>query len=235
MSEDNRSTAASRPARRTSAAGRSTRNRNAENLRRSAGTAQASGRRTARQGSPDRISGRSSRNSRGNRKRRPEIPPVSLERNSNIIDGITFGFSIALLLGAAVGSVYSGAGDTLIEDFIRILTMPAPLVTDYFALGSLPAAFLNAGLCGLSMALFMFFMPGLSHVNTLAGFFLVISHCFYGLNFLNMWPCFLAPFLYLKLKNLNYNDNLHICMFATCFAPFVSLKHQPLSCRREGV
>ena len=160
MSEDNRSTAASRPARRTSAAGRSTRNRNAENLRRSAGTAQASGRRTARQGSPDRISGRSSRNSRGNRKRRPEIPPVSLERNSNIIDGITFGFSIALLLGAAVGSVYSGAGDTLIEDFIRILTMPAPLVTDYFALGSLPAAFLNAGLCGLSMALFMFFMPG---------------------------------------------------------------------------
>ena len=222
MSEDNRSTAASRPARRTSAAGRSTRNRNAENLRRSAGTAQASGRRTARQGSPDRISGRSSRNSRGNRKRRPEIPPVSLERNSNIIDGITFGFSIALLLGAAVGSVYSGAGDTLIEDFIRILTMPAPLVTDYFALGSLPAAFLNAGLCGLSMALFMFFMPGLSHVNTLAGFFLVISHCFYGLNFLNMWPCFLAPFLYLKLKNLNYNDNLHVCMFATCFAPFVS-------------
>lgn len=222
MSEDNRSTAASRPARLTSAAGRSSRNRNAENLRRSADTAQISGRRVARQGSPDRISGRSSRNSRGNRKRRPEIPPVSLERNSNIIDGITFGFSIALLLGAAVGSVYSGAGDTLIEDFIRILTMPAPLVTDYFALGSLPATFLNAGLCGLSMALFMFFMPGLSHVNTLAGFFLVISHCFYGLNFLNMWPCFLAPFLYLKLKNLNYNDNLHVCMFATCFAPFVS-------------
>ena len=147
---------------------------------------------------------------------------MSMERNSNIIDGITFGFSLALLLGAAVGCVYSGAGDTLIEDFIRILTMPAPLVTDYFALGSLPAAFLNAGLCGLSMALFMFFMPGLSHVNTLAGFFLVISHCFYGLNFLNMWPCFLAPFLYLKLKKLNYNDNLHVCMFATCFAPFVS-------------
>ena len=200
MSKDNRSAAGSRSAQRRSAAGR----------------------RAAKQNSPNRSSGRSSRSTKRNRKKHPEIPPVSLERNSNIIDGITFGFSIALLLGSAVGSVYSGAGATLIEDFIRILTMPAPLVTDYFALGSLPAAFLNAGLCGLSMALFMFFMPGLSHVNTLAGFFLVISHCFYGLNFLNMWPCFLAPFLYLKLKKLNYNDNLHICMFATCFAPFVS-------------
>ena len=236
MSEDNRSRAGSQPAQPTPAAGRSARNRKAENLRRSGGTVQNSGgtaqnsgdivrnsgRRASKQNPPNRSSGRSSRNTKGNRKRRSQIPPVSIERNSNIIDGITFGFSIALLLGAAVGSVYSGAGATLIEDFIRILTMPAPLVTDYFALGSLPATFLNAGLCGLSMALFMFFMPGLSHVNTLAGFFLVISHCFYGLNFLNMWPCFLAPFLYLKLKKLNYNDNLHVCMFATCFAPFVS-------------
>lgn len=243
MTEDNRSTAGSRPVRRAPAKGRSSRNRNTENLRRtgrraknsggtaqysgrraqySGGTAQNSGPRAAKQSSRGTNSARDSRNTKVNRRKRPAIPPVSLERNSNIIDGITFGFSIALLLGSAVGCVCSGAGATLIEDFIRILTMPAPLVTDYFALGSLPAAFLNAGLCGLSMALIMFFMPGLSHVNTLAGFFLVISHCFYGLNFLNMWPCFLAPFLYLKLKNLSYNDNLHICMFATCFAPFVS-------------
>ncbi len=157
MSEDNRSTAGSRPAQRTPAAGRSARNRNTENLRRSGGTVQNSGRRVTEQSSPDRIpgqrspdkisgqsspdrisgqrspssiSGQSSRNTKGKRKKRPEIPPVSMERNSNIIDGITFGFSLALLLGAAVGCVYSGAGDTLIEDFIRILTMPAPLVTD---------------------------------------------------------------------------------------------------------
>ena len=85
-----------------------------------------------------------------------------------------------------------------------------------------PAAFLNAGLCGMTMAAFMYILPGPSHVNTLAGYFLVISHCFYGLNFLNMWPCFLSPFLYITLKNLDYNENLHVCMFAPCFSPFVS-------------
>ena len=72
------------------------------------------------------------------------------------------------------------------------------------------------------MAFFMFFLPGPSHTNTLAGFFLVIAHCFYGLNFLNMWPCFIAPFLYLTVKQLDYNENLHVCMFSTCFSPFVS-------------
>ena len=147
---------------------------------------------------------------------------ITEQRNSNIIDGMTFGFSAALFIGCFAGAVYTGTLKTLPQDFLRILTTPGPLVTDYFMIGSLPAAFLNAGLCGLTMACFMVFLPGPSHVNTLAGYFLVIAHCFYGLNFLNMLPCFFAPFLYLKIKNLDYNENLHVCMFATCFGPFVS-------------
>lgn len=168
-----------------------------------------------------RKTGNSSRKTNTRQKKKNSVPPISAQRNSKIIDGITFGFSGALLAAAAVAAIYTGTADTLWEDFVRILTSPAPLVTDYFMLGSLSATFLNAGLCGLTMALFMYFLPGLSHVNTLAGYFLVISHCFYGLNFLNMWPCFLAPFLYLRLKHLDYNENLHVCMFATCFSPFV--------------
>ena len=37
-----------------------------------------------------------------------------------------------------------------------------------------------------------------------------------------MLPCFFAPFLYLRLKKLDINQNLHVCMFATCFSPFIS-------------
>ena len=147
---------------------------------------------------------------------------LSDQQNSNIIDGFVTGFSAALLLGAAAGAWYTGTWGTLLSDFRRIMMTPGPLVTDYFNIGSLPAAFLNAGLCGLVMALFMIGLPGPSHVNTLSGYFLVVAHCFYGLNFLNMWPCFLAPFIYLFLKKLDYNQNLHVCMFSTCFSPFIS-------------
>lgn len=155
-------------------------------------------------------------------RRSPKRPPVTVQRNSYIIDGITFGFSAALLGAAAAGAFYTGTTGTIFKDFLRILISPGPAITDYFGLGSMPATFLNAGLCGLVMALIMFFLPGPSHVNTLSGFFLVISHCFYGLNFLNMWPCFLAPILYIKLKRLDLNQNLHVCMFSTCFSPFIS-------------
>ena len=49
---------------------------------------------------------------------------VSEERNSRIIDGMTFGFSIALLLGSAAGAVYTGTFGTLPRDLFRILTSP---------------------------------------------------------------------------------------------------------------
>ena len=147
---------------------------------------------------------------------------VSEQKNSKIIDGTALGFSLALLLAAAAGALYTGTGSSIFGDFLRILTSPGPLITDYFGIGSMPATFLNAGLCGLAMWAFMVLLPGPSRVNTFAGFFLVIAHAFYGLNFLNMWPCFLAPFLYIRLRRLDYNENLHICMLCTCFGPFVS-------------
>ena len=144
------------------------------------------------------------------------------QKNSKIIDRTVLCISLSLLAASAAGALYTGTGSTLFADFLRILALPGPLITDYFDVGSLAAAFLNAGLCGLAMWLFMSQLPGPSHVNTFAGYFLVIAHAFYGLNFLNMWLCFLAPFLYLRLRRLDYNENLHICMFCTCFSPFVS-------------
>ena len=122
-------------------------------------------------------SGKSLSGSAGKRNKHRQRPEISEERNSRIIDGMTFGFSAALLLGCIAGALYTGTFRTLPRDFFRILTSPGPLVTDYFMIGSMPATFLNAGLCGAVMSAFMILLPGPSHVNTLAGYFLVIAHC----------------------------------------------------------
>lgn len=145
-----------------------------------------------------------------------------LESNSRIINRIAFGFSALFLLAAFIAAIYTGEWGHVFANWYLIMISPCPLVTDYLAIGGLSSAFLNAGACGMACFLFMVLLKGHSHANTLAGYFLVVAHCFYGLNFLNMWPCFLAPFLYLRLKKLNYKSNLHVCMFATSFAPFIS-------------
>ena len=87
---------------------------------------------------------------------------ISEERNSMIIDGMAFGFSAALLLACIAGAAYTRTFRSLPADFFRILTSPGPLITDYFMIGSMPAAFLNSGLCGLTMALFMHKLKGYS-------------------------------------------------------------------------
>ena len=69
---------------------------------------------------------------------------VSERKNSRIIDGTALCFSLALLAASAAGAVYTGTGNTLFADFLRILTSPGPLITDYFGVGSLPAAFSDA-------------------------------------------------------------------------------------------
>lgn len=142
--------------------------------------------------------------------------------NTMIINGIAFGFSAAFLIAAFFGVFYTGQWGHVFENWCQIMTSPGPLVTDYLEIGGLSSSFLNAGVCGMVCFLFMIGLKGDSYPNTLAGYFLVVAHCFYGLNLLNMMPCFLAPFIYLCRKNLNYKDNLHICMFCTSFGPFVS-------------
>lgn len=142
--------------------------------------------------------------------------------NSTIINGIALGFSLAFLAVVPVAAFYTGEWGQILSNWYLIMISPCPLITDYFALGGLAGTMLNAFACGLSCFLFMVFLKGPSRANTLAGYFLVIAHCFYGLNFFNMWPPFLAILLYLKVKKLDYKKNLHICMFATSFGPFVS-------------
>lgn len=142
--------------------------------------------------------------------------------NSQIINGIAFGFSLCFLISAFIASYYTGVGGRIFHNWYLIMISPCPLVTDYFDIGGLASAMLNAGACGMACFLFMIGLKEESRANTMAGYFLVVAHCFYGLNFLNMWPCFLAPFIYLHHKKLDYKKNLHVCMFTTSFSPFIS-------------
>ncbi len=130
--------------------------------------------------------------------------------------------SICLLIACPIAACYINCWDTLFIDFYQILTMPSPLVTDYFNLGNLASTFLNAGLCGISCTFIMILNKTDCPPSFLAGYFLVIAHCFYGLNFLNMWPPILGIYLFCKTMKFHFNENLDMAMFSTAFGPFIS-------------
>ena len=130
--------------------------------------------------------------------------------------------STGLLITCPIAANYINCWDTFLYDFYQILTMPSPLVTDYFNLGNLSAAFLNAGLCGIACTLIMILNKTDCPPSFLAGYFLVIAHCFYGLNLLNMWPPMFGIYLFCKVMKIHFNENLDMAMFSTAFGPFIS-------------
>ena len=129
--------------------------------------------------------------------------------------------SLLFLVATPIAVVYTKEWD-FFENLIRILTSPSKLVTDYFALGGLGSTLFNAAICGLCTNLIVYLSRAQAHATILAGYMLVVAHCFYGLNFLNMWPPLIGILLYCVVTKKRIGDNIHIAFFSTALAPFVS-------------
>ena len=145
-----------------------------------------------------------------------------IHTNSWYIKAICLYLSICFFVASFIATVYLDLWDRVWKNFFKIMTQPGPLITDYFMLGDLASALLNAGFCGLSVTLLMIILKAECRPSYLAGFFLVIAHCFYGLNFLNMWPPILGILLFTKVFKIGFGHNLDIAMFSTAFGPFIS-------------
>ena len=130
---------------------------------------------------------------------------------------ITLSFFIAAPLG-----VWYAAETDFWANLYRILTSPSKLVTDYFALGGLGSTFFNAAICGLASNMIMLLSRAQAKATTFAGYMLVVAHCFYGLNFVNMWPTILGVLLFCKILKKSFRENLHIALFSTALGPFIS-------------
>ena len=113
-------------------------------------------------------------------------------------------------------------GETFLSNLLNIFTGPAKLVTNYFALGCLASTLFNTAICGFACVLIIIVSRAHTDSTTFAAYLLVIAHCFYGLNFINMWPPFIGVIVYCTVKKLPKRDNLHIAMFSTALAPFIS-------------
>ena len=111
---------------------------------------------------------------------------------------------------------------TMWQNLFRICTSPSKLVTDYFGVGCLSSTLLNAGLCGLACNFLILISRTRASSTTFAAYLLVIAHCFYGLNIVNMWPPFIGVILYCFITRNPLRKNLHVAMFATALAPFIS-------------
>ena len=131
--------------------------------------------------------------------------------------------NLSFFIAAPIAKAVTGVSNA---DFWRnwwtLQTGPSKLVTDYFSLGDLSSTLFNAAVCGLACTLIITISRARANSTTFAAYILVIAHCFYGLNFINMWPPFIGVLTYCIVTKRSPRDNLHIAMFSTALAPFIS-------------
>ncbi len=144
------------------------------------------------------------------------------ENAGGIIAFYAFFVSMAFLVATPIAIRYTGEAGHFWSDLFRILTSPSKLVTDYFRLGDLGSTFFNAAICGLACNLIILASKTKANATTFAGYMLVVAHCFYGLNFLNMWPPFFGVLVYCRVMKKRFRDNVHVSLFSTSLGPFIS-------------
>ena len=141
--------------------------------------------------------------------------------NRRIICTYSLCVSLFFLIASPIAVIYTKEWN-FFENLWHIIRSPCPLITDYFALGGLGSTLFNAAVCGLLANLIILIFKVRANATTLAGYMLIVAHCFYGLNFLNMWPPFIGVLLYCKVMKKKISENIHIAFFATALAPFIS-------------
>ena len=141
--------------------------------------------------------------------------------NARIIRLYPVFISLFFLVSVPFAVIYTEEWD-FFDNLVRILTSPSRLVTDYFALGGLGSALFNAAVCGLIANAAVYLSRAEANATVLAGYMLIVAHCFYGLNFLNMWPTFFGVILFCLVTKRRVSENIHIAFFSTALAPFVS-------------
>ncbi len=129
-----------------------------------------------------------------------------------------WGFTAAFLIAAVVAPDRASMFGGLVD----IVLYPAQLTVDYFAIGGLSATFFNVGLLGIIVCLMMH-IPGYKITGASGiAYLLTTGFGFFGMNVLNVWPCFFGAFLYAFVRKQKPATAVNFALFAAGLAPFVS-------------
>ena len=136
-----------------------------------------------------------------------------------IIMGLYTGAAFLLFL---VFAVARDGFPAAFAGFLNVLQMPAQMTLDYFKHATVAGTFLNVGLVGLSTMLVFHFSGAKLNSGSLLAYFLTIGFSFFGMNFLNIWPCILGTLLFVVLTKEPVSAHANTAIFSTACAPFVS-------------
>lgn len=108
------------------------------------------------------------------------------------------------------------------EGLLAIIREPDFLITDYFLVGGIGAALVNAGiLCLLSIGI-MYGLGMEMDGHTITSACLMFGFSLFGKNLVNIWLIIVGVFLYAKYHKTSMSRYIYIGFYGTCLSPLIT-------------
>lgn len=111
----------------------------------------------------------------------------------------------------------------LVNDFVKIQLSSSILISDYFYIGGVGAAFLNSGLLMMVSYLIVRKIKLPISGPIFAGILTIGGFAFFGKNLVNSLPLYLGVYLYSRYKHISLKGVIVVFLFSTGIAPISSL------------
>ncbi len=143
--------------------------------------------------------------------------PLSI-KPSEMIHRVLLAYGCLLLITGLIVT----PPNQLLPQLSAILVSSGVLLSDYFVLGGIGPALVNAGIVTL-LALLLSRTQGLSYSGmSIAAIMIMGGFALFGKNPLNAAPILLGNYLFSRYQREPWSRYLYIGLFSTCLAPFVS-------------
>lgn len=108
------------------------------------------------------------------------------------------------------------------QGITAIIREPDFLITDYFIIGGVGAAFLNAGLLTLVSIAIVYFLGLEMDGHTITSAFLMFGFSLFGKNLLNIWTILLGVLIYAKYHKTSVSRYIYIGYYGTSLSPIIT-------------
>ncbi len=125
--------------------------------------------------------------------------------------------------------------DEILKGLVRLIAEPDFLITDYFVIGGIGAAFLNAGLLSIISIWLIYKLNMEMSGHTITSVCLIFGFSLFGKNLFNIWAILFGVFLYARYHKTSVSRYLYIGLYGTCLSPILTqimqIWHVPLAIR----
>lgn len=139
---------------------------------------------------------------------------LSFRRKYLLLSVIPIYFIIVGLLVQPFSDICSG--------FVRIVKEPDFLITDYFVIGGIGAAFLNAGSITLLLLFVLYWMKMEVDGHTITACCLIFGFSLFGKNVVNIWTILFGVFLYARYHRVSIKNYLYVGLYGTSLSPIIT-------------